>query len=191
MTQSEPTPQRGNLWLGVAMGVAAGLVIVVLAWFALVDPTTAEPAPPTAPQTPAQTPTQEPSPTPSPTRTPSPTPTATTEPSATPEPTETTQAPTTHPDIVTELPAGSWVTVLQSLRQSDTTAEQAVARANEWSRPEHKAVALDSNAFSGSLSPGLFPIVVPGASSAQEALAVCHDFGIDDRNKCYPRQIKG
>lgn len=185
MTQSEPSPQRGNLWLGVAMGVAAGLVIVVLAWFALVDPTTAEPAPPTAPQTPAQTPTQAPSPTPTRTTTPTPTPTPT------PTASETTQEPTTHPDIVTELPAGSWVTVLQSLRQSDTTAEQAVARANEWSRPDHKAVALDSNAFSGSLSPGLFPIVVPGASSAQAALDVCQAFGIDDRNKCYPRQIKG
>ncbi|QIK73354.1 hypothetical protein G7070_15145 [Propioniciclava coleopterorum] len=119
MTQFEPAPQRGNLWLGVAMGIAAGLVIVVLAWFALVDPTTAEPAPSPTPQAttpPATTHSPTPTSTPTPTRTPTATPTPTATATDTP-----TSAPTAHPGIVTELPKGSWVTVLDSLGQSGTT----------------------------------------------------------------------
>lgn len=187
MTSFEPVPQRGNFWLGAALGVATGLVIVVLAWFALLDPSTAEPAPsPSAPATPVTTPTPEPSkpsasPTPSRTPTPDPTPTDTATPPPTPEP---------HPGIIRELPTGSWVTVLDSLAQSGTTPERALERAAELSKPGYQAVPLDTNAFAG-LNAGYYAIVIPGQGSRNDSYAVCDAIGTPRGDHCYPREIKG
>lgn len=186
MTSFEPAPQRGNFWLGAALGVVSGLVIVALAWFALVDPSTAEPAPsPSAPATPASTPTAPPKPsaTPTPSQTPTPvsSPSGSATPPATPEP---------HPGIVRELPAGSWVTVLDSLPQAGTTPERALERAAELSKPGHQAVPLDASAFAG-LNPGYYAIVIPGQASRDESYAVCDAIGTPRGDRCYPREIKG
>lgn len=187
MTSSTPAP-RGNLVLGIVLGALVGILLVVLAWSQLV-PRTAEPAPsPTAVETPTsmptttaaeptQTPTQAPTPTATPTDTPDASPTATPEETTAPE------------GIVTELPAGSFVTVLRSLPQGSVSVEEALAQAAGMGNEQHRPVVLDSNAFG--FTPNYWVIAVPGADSSQSALAVCQALGINDRNQCYPRQVQG
>ena len=176
------TPQqpRGSLPLGILMGAIVATIVLVIVWFGagLGDSRTATPA-------------ESPSPSPTPTETaPSPTPTPTpTTPSASPTPEETTPSAPVE-GIVTELPTGSWVTVLKSLHQSSTTPEQALAQASELSRPGYQAVVLDTNSF-GSLKPGYFAIVIPGATSSADVAATCKAIGIPSGDHCYPRQIKG
>lgn len=178
----EPVPPRGNFWLGAALGVVCGLVIVVLAWFALVDPSTGEPAPSPSAPTPVATPSPSAartSVTPSRAASPSASATASATPSTEP-----------HPGIVRELPAGSWITVLDSLPQSGTTPEQALARAAELSKPGYQAVPLDASAFQG-LNAGYYAIVIAGQSSRNESYAVCDAIGTPRGDNCYPREIKG
>lgn len=195
MTATAPAP-RGNLGLGIIMGVVVGALIVALAWFALLDPATAEPGPtpsPTETQASVEpTPSEEPSPTPTETPSESPTPEETT-PAESPSPEVTEPTPTpeesTPPEgIITDLPAGSWVTVLDSLAQSGTTPEQALARAAELSHPDHQAIVIDTNAFPN-LNPGYYAVVVPGQASRADSNAVCEAIGIPLGNNCYPRQI--
>lgn len=133
--QQPPRP-RGNLLLGILLGVIVGAIIGVLAWFALIDdPDSATPAPaqsPTAVESVEPSPEASPDPSASPTEDPAePEEPASPEPS--PEPTEGD-----NPEIVTELPA-SWVTVLASLPKNSTSADQAIARAQEAHpvRPHH------------------------------------------------------
>lgn len=177
MTQFKPAPQPNSHWLSLAMGIVAGLVIVVLAWFAFVAPTTAEPSlghqqkmPPTHTVKPAKnTPTRE----------------SWHTPSATPTPygAEAT-------GILTTLPAGSWVTVLDSMQKSGTTPQRALQRAAELSKAGHTAVPLDTNAIQG-LNLGYYAIVIPGQTSRSESQAVCDAVGIPRGDHCYPREIKG
>lgn len=181
------TPQqpRGSLPLGILMGAVVGAIVLAIVWFGagLGDSRTG-------------TPVESPSPSPTPTQTqPSPTPTPTqTTPSVEPTPEETASeepAPEASVEgIVTELPVGSWITVLKSLRQSATTPEQALAQAAELSRPGYQAVVLDTNAF-GNLKPGYFAIAIPGATSAADVTATCKAIGIPQGDHCYPREIKG
>lgn len=176
MTLFEPAPQRGSPLLSLAMGIVVGLVIVVLAWFALIDPTTGEPAP-----SQGGTPTHTVKPTPAPK--------ATTLPSQSPSPTHTPHESATT-GILTTLPTGSWVTVLDSLKQSGTTPERALQRAAELSKPGYTAVPLDTNAFVG-LNAGYYAIVIPGQSSRADSHAVCDAIGTRRGDHCYPREIKG
>ncbi|WP_342373410.1 hypothetical protein PCC79_07200 [Propioniciclava soli] len=192
MTSNAPAP-RGNLALGVALGAVVGILVVVFAWLQLV-PRTAEPAPdpvtsPTVATTPdATTPVAttpdatSPAPEPSAT-TPSPTPTAS--PTPTPEATPSASAPPA--GVVTELPAGTFVTVLRSLPQASVSAEEAMAQAAGMGNEQHRPVVLDSNAFG--FTPDYWVVAVPGAASSQAAVAVCDDLGISDRNQCYPRRV--
>lgn len=160
--------RRGNLLLGLALGALAGVVVIVAAWFVLVPrtaPAAATPSP-TVRQTTAE----------------SASPTATATPSA-------TASATPNPAVVTELPAGTWVTVLKSLPQGSFTADDALAQAATMGNEEHRPVVLDSNAFG--FTPNYWVVAVPGAASARDATAVCTDLGINDRNQCYPREIRG
>lgn len=188
---STPVPeQRGNLMLGLVLGALAGILVIVLAWFALV-PRTAVPATPTPSPTtaakpePAATDSPPAEPTPAPTTaSPMPTPSLTPEESASPTPSANPNA-----NVVTELPAGTWVTVLKSLPQASVSADEAVAQAATMGNEQHRPVVLDSNAFG--FTANYWVVAVPGAGSAQAAVAVCNDLGINDRNQCYPREVRG
>ena len=189
-----PTP-RGNLPLGIVLGVIVGAIAVMFAWFAFIDdPDSATPAPAASP-TPTQPVESSPTPEQSPATTPdatSPSPSA--EASGTPE-ASPSAAPSAEPQapiegITTELPAGTWVTVLDSPAKSDMTPEQAIARAAELSRPDHRAVVLDTDAFEG-LNRGYWAIAIPGAESREASNDVCRAIGVPVGDKCYPREIKG
>ena len=163
--------RRGSLPLGVVLGVIAGAILVMFAWFALFDdadsatpgptPTSAQPSEPVESPQPEQTP----------------------EESAQPG-----DAPI--PGITTELPVGTWVTVLDSLPQGSVSAEQAIARAAELSRPGHNAIVIDTNRFEG-LNANYWAVVIPGAESRAASNAVCEAIGLPVGNNCYPREIKG
>lgn len=184
---SPVTEQRGNLMLGLVLGALAGIIAIVLAWFALVPRTavtaTTTPSPTAASTEPAPA---DPASTPSADATSAPTSTATPVDSASPA---DTPSATPNPNVVTELQAGTWVTVLKSLPQGSVSAEEALAQAATMGNEMHRPVVLDSNAFG--FTPNYWVVAVPGAASAQDAVAVCTDLHIDDRNRCYPREVKG
>ena len=189
--QQPPRP-RGNLLLGILLGVIVGAIIGVLAWFALIDdPDSATPAPA---QSPTAVESVEPSVEPSPEASPDPSASPTEDPAEPEEPAspEPSPEPTEgdNPEIVTELPA-SWVTVLASLPKNSTSADQAIALAQELTPSGRTTIVLDSNAFAG-LTPGYWVVVIPGSSSGDEALAVCTAIGLQPKgNSCYARQIQG
>ena len=162
-TPYQQAPRRGNLPLGILLGVIVGAIVVALAWFAFVgDPDSATPAP-----TPSQTQPIE---------------------SPTPEPSETESAP---PEgIVTELPTGTWVTVLDSLPQGSVSAEQAGARAEQLAKPGHEVIVIDTNRFEG-LNRNYWAVVIPGAESRAASNDVCRDIGMAVGVTCYPREVKG
>ena len=189
-TQYPAPRQRGNLLLGTIAGVIVGAIAVMFVWFAFVDdPDTATPGPTPTP-TPvesAQAPDPSPTPDESPAASPTPEETPATSPSPSPSP---SAAPTGNPAVLTELAPG-WVTVLDSLDKTSVSADEAVARAVELTRPGYPAHALDTDAFRG-LTPGYWAIVIPGATSGDGALAVCTEIGLTPRsNNCYARQIQG
>ena len=96
--------RRGSLPLGVVLGVIAGAILVMFAWFALFDdadsatpgptPTSAQPSEPVESPQPEQTPEESDQP---------------------------GDAPI--PGITTELPVGTWVTVLDSLPQGSVSVK--------------------------------------------------------------------
>lgn len=185
MSYSAPAP-RGSLPLGIVLGVIVGAIAVMFAWFVFVDdPDRGTPA--QTPATPSVSAPAEPSVEPSPEA--SPEPSASPSADATPTP-EATPEPTANPNIVTELPVGSWVTVLASLPKSEVTAEQAVERAQLESRNGQTAVVIDTDAFAG-LNKGYWAVVVPGADSRSASNEVCRALGMAVNDKCYPREIKG
>lgn len=165
--------RRGSLPLGVVLGVIAGAILVMFAWFALFDDTdSATPAPtPTSaqPSDPVESP----------------------DPAESPEPDESAEpGDEPIPGITTELPVGTWITVLDSLPQGSVSAEQAIARAAELSRPGHTAIVIDTNRFEG-LNANYWAVVIPGAESRAASNAVCEAIGLPVGNNCYPREIKG
>ena len=189
--------RRGSLPLGVVLGVIAGAILVMFAWFALFDDTdSATPAPtPTSaqPSDPVESP--EPAESPEPSESPSPTPEGTPDPAESPTPEATPDESAEPgdepiPGITTELPVGTWVTVLDSLPQGSVSAEQAIARAAELSRPGHTAIVIDTNRFEG-LNANYWAVVIPGAESRAASNAVCEAIGLPVGNNCYPREIKG
>ncbi|MBB1501298.1 hypothetical protein H5397_07640 [Propioniciclava sp. MC1683] len=165
--------RRGSLPLGVVLGVIAGAILVMFAWFALFDdadsatpgptPTSAQPSDPVESPDPAESP----------------------EPDESAEPGDESV-----PGITTELPVGTWVTVLDSLPQGSVSAEQAIARAAELSQPGHTAIVIDTNRFEG-LNANYWAVVIPGAESRAASNAVCKAIGLPVGNNCYPREIKG
>lgn len=165
--------RRGSLPLGVVLGVIAGAILVMFAWFALFDDTdSATPAPtPTSaqPSDPVESP----------------------DPAESPEPDESAEpGDEPIPGITTELPVGTWVTVLDSLPQGSVSAEQAIARAAELSQPDHTAIVIDTSRFEG-LNRNYWAVVIPGAESRAASNAVCKAIGLPVGNNCYPREIKG
>ncbi|HHU39294.1 MAG TPA: hypothetical protein GXZ45_08455 [Propionibacterium sp.] len=193
-TPYQQAPRRGNLPLGILLGVIVGAIVVALAWFAFVgDPDSATPAPTPSQTQPIESPTPDESPSPEPSpdaESPSPTPTETADesPTPTPEPSETESAP---PEgIVTELPTGTWVTVLDSLPQGSVSAEQAVARAEQLAKPGHEVIVIDTNRFEG-LNRNYWAVVIPGAESRAASNDVCRDIGMAVGDTCYPREVKG
>ncbi|MFT3875102.1 MAG: hypothetical protein QM708_01540 [Propioniciclava sp.] len=183
MTATAPQP-RGSLPLGVLMGAVVAAIVLSVIWFGagLGTMLSAQPSASVGPA--ASTPPA--SVTPSASATPTPTPSA----SATPTPTPSVSAEPVA-GLVTELRSGTWVTVLQSMRKTEATGAQAVARAAELSTAGHTAVAIDADAFPNSFSPGYYAIGIPGAADSAAAAAVCDALGITDRAKCFPREIKG
>mgnify|MGYP001577714756 FL=1 len=174
VTYSNPVQPRGNAWLGAALGVVAGLVILGLAWFALGGPASAQPVP--SPSVAG---------TPTPTRS-----SAAATPTATASATPTGSASADVPGIVRELAAGSWVTVLDSLPQQGTTPQAALTRAAALSRDGFTASPVDTNAIAG-LNPGFYAIAVTGLGSQADAYAVCDQMGVPRGARCYPREIQG
>ena len=165
--------RRGSLPLGVVLGVIAGAILVMFAWFALFDDTdSATPAPtPTSaqPSDPVESP----------------------DPAESPEPDESAEpGDEPIPGITTELPVGTWITVLDSLPQGSVSAEQAIARAAELSQPDHTAIVIDTSRFEG-LNRNYWAVVIPGAESRAASNAVCEAIGLPVGNNCYPREIKG
>lgn len=167
MASSHP-PRTGSLGLGLVLGVAAGIAVVVPAWLFLV-PMSAVPAATATPSVSSTAVVESPTPT---------------EAASTPTP-----SPTPTPDgIVTTLPSGSWVTVLKSLRQSSVSAEQAQQEASKLATDKYTPVVLDTNAF-GNLNPGYWAVVIPGFSSRAESDAVCDELGLGVGNSCFSREI--
>ena len=191
MSYGAPAPApRGSLPLGIVLGVIVGAIAVMFAWFVFVDdPDRGTPA--QTPATPSVSAPAEPSVEPSPEASPEPSASPSASPSADATPTpEATPEPTANPNIVTELPVGSWVTVLASLPKSEVTAEQAVERAQLESRNGQTAIVIDTDAFTG-LNTGYWAVVVPGADSRSASNEVCRALGMAVNDKCYPREIKG
>lgn len=192
MTYQMPSRPRGSLPLGIVMGVIVGAIAVMFAWFLVVDdPDSATPAPSPSVNQPAESPqAPEPSGTPTPDAPASaeapPTSDAPTQPDPAATPGEG-DAPA--PGITTELPVGSFVTVLQSLPKSSTTPEQAVARAAEWSQHGYTAIVIDTDAFDG-LNSGYWAVVIPGQTTRDGFREICAQYDLGPQ-KCYPREIKG
>lgn len=156
--------RRGHLGLGLLSGVAFGLMIVGLFWVVLA-PAVDDPSRhvPVASGTPSLTPTRTPS------RTPTPTP---------------------QPGVVTSLPAGEYLTVLDSLPKASTTVDGALAIAAAVSTDEHEAIVVDSDRIPG-LTRGYYAVVVPHLSTREDAEQVCQDLGLDVGTSCYPRRVTG
>ena len=175
--------QRSNgLGLGILAGAFTGALVIALVWLLVVPRSdTAVPGPSPSP---AMT-----SPAPSDSTTPSAstTPTAPVTPSGEPTP-DLSVPPGEDDDVITELPSGSWVTVLKSLPQAGTSREQALELAKGYGNADHPARVLDTNAFP-MLTPNYWAIVIPGSASRDESNLVCAALGLAVANNCYARQV--
>ena len=194
MTSPGSVQRSNGFGLGVLAGAFTGALVIAVVWLLVVpSPDAAVPAPAPSPSQTTITPTPPPSASPS-TR-----PTAPVTPSgqATPElsvpPGESPDdanpddaAP--EADVITELPSGSWVTVLKSLPQAGLPAAEAIERAKEFGNAEHPAGVLDTNAFPG-LTPNYWAIVIPGSASRDESNLVCAALGLPVGNRCYARPV--
>ena len=85
-------------------------------------------------------------------------------------------------------PEGSWVTVLASLDQDETTLAKARARARGLSTSEASVHVLDSTATPG-LNPGYWALVLMPYASRTKAVAACATVGRSAGGTCYPRLI--
>lgn len=104
--------------------------------------------------------------------------------------TETTRTVTATEDgteVVTELPSGSWLVVLESLEKSDHSAAYASQRAGQLSGG-YGTVVVDSSTIPG-LRPGYWAVSVVGFGSQEAARAACRDMGYDLGGDCYERQV--
>ena len=193
MTQTPPPERRtGNLWIGMVLGVIVGLMVIALLWALTAGRpgTTATPSPaPTVTINPAGTPTPPATaPTPTASATASATPTPSPSASLTPTPSPTPTAP---PEgIVTDLAEGSYLTVLESLRKSATTPQQALARASGLGNAQYPAVVIDSDEID-SLNAGYWVVAILGARDGAEAKARCAAVGESFGTDCYVRRIGG
>lgn len=104
--------------------------------------------------------------------------------------TETTRTVTAVEDgteVVTALPSGSWLIVLESLEKSEHTSAYASQRAGQLSGG-YGTVVVDSSTIPG-LRPGYWAVSVVGFSSQEAARAACRDMGYDLGGDCYERQV--
>lgn len=127
---------------------------------------------------------------PEPEPSPDPTPVPTVSPTTMPSPATTPPRPTYSPPprTITTLPAGSWITVLDSLEKDRRTEADAWAMANGLSRPTADVVVVDSDAIPG-LNPGYWAIAVIGSTSRAEATDSCAVLGRPVGGSCYPREV--
>lgn len=162
--------------LGLVLGVVTGLVLLGGTWALLGGGgRSATPIPVTSPTqstTAARTPSATRSA--SPTATPSVTPTA---------------SPTVSGAAVTQLPSGTLYTVLESLPKVTTTLDAALVRAAEFQAGHQSpVVVLDTDAFSV-FRPGYWAVGVAGATTRDESVAICAEFGVPRGDKCYSREV--
>lgn len=172
---TQPPRRRGSVVGGLFLGILAGLVALGVFW-ALQSTTRGTPAP-TPSRTPTVTVTRTPSVTPK--RTPTPTPTPSVTPSETPA----------DGRAVTSLPSGTLYTVLESLPKATTTLDAALARAAAFAAGKSRpVVVVDSDAIS-TLRPGYWAVGVAGATTRDESVAICNEFGVPRGDRCYSREV--
>lgn len=174
-----PQPQRrGNLVLGLVLGVAVGLALLLGTWALLGGPSGSPSPSPTTSRTPtaSASATRTPSVSPTPSRTPTPTPTPT-----------VTEVPE---GVLTQLESGTIFTVLESMSKADTTPEAALARAAELGAGKDRpAVVVDSDAVAPTLSGGYWAVGVPGAKDREESAKICDEYDREPGGTCYPRPV--
>lgn len=105
-------------------------------------------------------------------------------------PTTTNPPPPPEPthNSVRVLPAGSWITVLDSLPKNQRTEADAWSAANSLSSASAQVVVVDTDAING-LNPGYWAVAIIGSSSRAEATNLCALFGRPVGGTCYPRQV--
>ena len=178
---AQQQPRRGNLFLGLVMGVALGLALLGGTWVLLGGTSGSRTPAPTASRTPSASATPSRTPSRSATPTPSPTPSGTPTPSVTPT--------ADGGGAVTSLPSGTLYTVLESLPKSTTTLEAALARAAEFAAGKPRpVVVVDSDAFA-TFRPGYWAVGVAGATTRDESVAISNEFGEPRGDRCYSREV--
>lgn len=90
---------------------------------------------------------------------------------------------------VRSLPAGSWITIFDSLPKDEFTLQQAEQRAAGMRSGSYTVSVIDSDAIPG-LNGGYWALGVPGATSRDSAAAMCGVFGREVGGSCYPRQVE-
>ena len=86
--------------------------------------------------------------------------------------------------------AGAWVTVLESLPQSDNSYADAQSRATSLTRASApEPFVLDSSNTPG-LRGGYWAVVVGYYGSESNTRSACPSFGRAQGGTCYPRQLK-
>ncbi len=103
-------------------------------------------------------------------------------------PTSQQPIPTPTSTAVMSLPAGTWITVLESLPKNEFSLVQAEAKAASLSVAGHPVSVIDSDAIPG-LNKGYWALGVPGGYSREAAVALCDTFGRQAGGTCYPRQV--
>lgn len=168
--------RRGSLVLGLVLGVVVGLVLLGGTWALLGGGSRGVPAP-----------TKSPSASATGTRTPSPTRSAS--PTSTPSPSPTATPTSSLGEAVTQLPSGTLFTVLESLPKVTTTLDAAFLRAAEFQAGHaSQVIVVDTDAFPV-FRPGYWAVGVAGATTRDESVAICNEFGVPRGDRCYSRQI--
>lgn len=96
-------------------------------------------------------------------------------------------SPPTAP-AVKSLPAGSWITILDSLPKNEFSQVQAEAKAVMLSVAGYPVSVIDSDAIP-SLNGGYWALGVTGSSSREAAVGLCGVLGRQAGGSCYPRQV--
>lgn len=87
------------------------------------------------------------------------------------------------------LPAGAWVTVLESLEQPKTSLAEARATASQVSAEGGRPVYVLDSTRTPPLVPGYWAVVAGPHASEADALANCAIFGRSVGEECYARHL--
>lgn len=168
-----PAP-RGSLVIGLVLGVVVGMVLLGGTWALVGGGSRGVPAPTQSPTSAA-------------TGTRTPTATRSASPTVTPSPTPT---PTSSLGVaVTQLPSGTLFTVLESLPKVTTTLDAAFTRAAEFQTGHaSQVIVIDTDAFPV-FRPGYWAVGVAGATTRDESVAICAEFGVPRGDRCYSREV--